>query len=131
LRYFVGIVSDGGGVRFNPGTLRQPPEMRFGLGTIVEAEDTRDYVGILRRNDDASNPAAEISPGMAVLLELHAECLLHGADRSRKYNRSPRQFSASFVNREIRFLGKLSYFVQIGRVGAVGTFKVLARHGLE
>ena len=60
----------------------QYAEMWFGLRPIVEAEHSRDDGRVFGGHADGANAAAEISAGMAVLLEFDVEGSLKVANGS-------------------------------------------------
>src|SRR5260370_3131688 len=93
---FIGIMRDGGGVGLNSDGRRQAPEMRFCLGPVVEPKHALDDVRIFGRRVDGADTAAEISLGVAVLLQFHVEGFLPIAYGSRQHYGPARELSAGF-----------------------------------
>src|ERR1022692_4064488 len=78
--------------------------MRFGLGTIIQAEDALDYILEIRRKLNRSGASAVVATWMFVLFQLDAKRLVHCSHCPGENDCPARR--ALFFYREIVFAGK-------------------------
>jgi hypothetical protein len=98
--------------------------MSFGLGAIVEAENTLNDGFEIGWNGERAGAAAESTGSMLVVTEVRAEGIVEGPDRAAEfYGAAGTVFADDF---QVVLFGKFADFFQVGRGCAVGAGEFLA-----
>jgi len=105
---------------------RGDPEMRAGLGAVVEAEHALHDVAQVRGHADRPGAAPVRAPGMLVARQPHPERGAKGAHRARQHHAPPRR--AGLDHDEPVLLGELGDLLEIRGGGAVRLLELLPGH---